>query len=103
MTRVFISDSRTDEKFARLLATDLDRLGAALAWAFESGAGNTPTVLDMLERHYRAIYDYRANMLRYISWPAGILLLGLTVGFVVYAVFSPAVALVQNLVQYLYP
>jgi WD40 repeat protein len=30
MTRVFISYSRTDEKFARRLATDLDRLGASI-------------------------------------------------------------------------
>lgn len=79
------------------------RLGTALAWAFESGAGNTPTVLDTLERHYRALYDYRANMVRYTSWPVGILLLGLSVGFIVYAFFSPAVALIDNLAYHIYP
>lgn len=80
-------------------------LGRALAWAFDGGAdtGNTPVILEMLESHYRALYLYRLNLTRYISWPAGIFLLGLMVGFVAYAVYSPAVAVINTMALNVYP
>jgi type II secretory pathway component PulF len=79
-------------------------LGTALAWAF-SGAqrGNTPAVLEMLESHYRSNYSYRVNLARFILWPCGIILLGATVGFIVYAIFSPGVAVIEQLSGTIYP
>jgi type II secretory pathway component PulF len=79
-------------------------LGAALAWAF-SGAqtANTPAVLEMLESYYRSNYSYRVNLTRFILWPCGIILLGLTVGFIVYAIFSPGVAVIGHLSELIYP
>jgi type II secretory pathway component PulF len=80
-------------------------LGAALAWAFEGGAGtgNTPAVLEMLESYYRSNYSYRVNLTRFILWPLGIIALGATVGFIVYAIFSPAVAVLKSLSGSIYP
>jgi type II secretory pathway component PulF len=80
-------------------------LGRALAWAFDGGinAGNTPAILQMLESHHRALYSYRSNMTRYILWPVGILMLGLMVGFVAYAMFSPAVAVINLMALNVYP
>ncbi len=80
-------------------------LGAALAWAFDGGVdtGNTPVVLDMLESHYRSNYSYRVNLARFILWPLGIIALGATVGFFVYAIFSPAVQVLQHLAASVYP
>jgi type IV pilus assembly protein PilC len=80
-------------------------LGAALAWAFDGGAdtGNTPAVLEMLESHYRSNYSYRVNLTRFILWPLGIIVLGATVGFIVYAVFSPTVAILSHLATEVYP
>lgn len=80
-------------------------LGRAVAWAFDVGGGaeNTPAILEMLESHYRSLYSYRANVTRYILWPVGILMLGLMVGFVAYAVFSPAVAVINAMALNVYP
>jgi type IV pilus assembly protein PilC len=80
-------------------------LGAALAWAFDGGVdtGNTPAVLDMLESHYRSNYSYRVNLARFVLWPLGIIALGVTVGFIVYAIFSPAVQVLQQLAASVYP
>jgi type II secretory pathway component PulF len=80
-------------------------LGHALAWAFEGGAGtgNTPAVLDMLQAHYRSNYSYRVNLARFILWPVGIILLGATVGFVVFAVFSCIVAVLSQNIANVYP
>ncbi len=73
-------------------------LGAALAWAFGGAqTGNTPAVLEMLESYYRSNYSYRVNLARFILWPCGIILLGLTVGFIVHAVFSPGVAVLGHM------
>ncbi|OHB68774.1 MAG: hypothetical protein A2Y77_11295 [Planctomycetes bacterium RBG_13_62_9] len=80
-------------------------LGAALAWAFDSelNAANTPAILEMLESHYRAVYNYRVNLARYILWPLGIILLGVTVGFIIYAIFSPGVAVIRLFAGSIYP
>jgi type IV pilus assembly protein PilC len=74
-------------------------LGTALAWAFEGGAntGNTPAVLEMLESYYRSNYSYRVNLARFILWPLGIIAMGVMVGFIVYAIFSPLVAVLVSL------
>jgi type II secretory pathway component PulF len=80
-------------------------LGNALAWAFDGGVetGNTPAVLEMLEAHYRSNYSYRVNLARFILWPAGIIALGATVGFVVFAIFSALVATLSQLTANVYP
>jgi len=80
-------------------------LGPGLAWAFDRDANpaNAPAVLEMLESHYRASYTYRVNLTRFILWPVGIVLLGLMVAFVVYAVFSPGVAIINQLALNVYP
>jgi type II secretory pathway component PulF len=79
-------------------------LGAALAWAFEGGADpGTPTVLEMLESYYRSNYSYRVNLTRFILWPLGIIALGATVGFIVFAIFSPLVAVLRSLSGVVYP
>jgi type II secretory pathway component PulF len=80
-------------------------LGNTLAWAFEGGAdtGNTPAVLEMLEAHYRSNYSYRVNLARFILWPVGIIMLGVAVGFVVFAVFSCVVAVLSQNIANVYP
>jgi type II secretory pathway component PulF len=77
-------------------------LGSALGWAFDSSA-ETPAVLEMLESHYRSNYSYGVNLARFILWPLGIILLGATVGFVVFAFFSPLVATISELSTTVYP
>lgn len=80
-------------------------LSNALAWAFDGGAetGNTPAVLELLESYYRSNYSYRVNLTRFILWPCGIILLGAIVGFIVYAVFSPGVMVIRQMVESVYP
>jgi len=74
-------------------------LGGSLAWAFDQKAnqGNTPTILETLESVYRSNYSYRANLFRYISWPFCVLAVASFVGFVVYALFSPLVKIINTL------
>ena len=81
------------------------KLGTSLAWAMDEGLGGTDpsTVLGMLEGFYRSNYSYRANLARFILWPCAIIVLGLTVGFVVYAIFAPGVATLEHMVDYVYP
>jgi len=80
-------------------------LSSALAWAFDRdmGADHAPAVLDMLESFYRSNYSYRVNLARFILWPCGIILLGATVGFVVFAMFSPGVAVLRSMADNVYP
>lgn len=80
-------------------------LGNALAWAFDGGVetGNTPAVLEMLEAHYRSHYSYRVNLARLILWPVGIIMLGVTVGFVIFAIYSSLVAVLMQLTANVYP
>jgi type II secretory pathway component PulF len=80
-------------------------LGHALAWAFDGGAetGSTPVVLEMLDAHYRSNYSYRVNLARFILWPVGIIMLGATVGFVVFAVFSALMATLSASISQVYP
>jgi len=72
-------------------------MGNTLAWAFDSevNRGNTPEVLEMLEEFYRSNYSYRVHLAMFILEPCTVLMLGLVVGFVVYAIFSPMVAMIH--------
>ncbi|MBN1359721.1 MAG: type II secretion system F family protein [Sedimentisphaerales bacterium] len=80
-------------------------LGTALAWAFDTSAGaaHAPAVLDMLESFYRSNYSYRVNLARFILWPCAIVGLGLTVGFVVLAIFLPGMMVLGQMASYVYP
>jgi type IV pilus assembly protein PilC len=80
-------------------------LGSALAWAFDQNVnrGNTPAVLEMLESFYRSNYSYRINLVRFILEPLVTISMGLMVGFVVYAVFSPLVATIDHLAVFITP
>jgi len=80
-------------------------LGSPLAWAFDEqvNQGNTLTVLETLESLYRSNYGYYVNLVRFIMWPLAILSMGAMVGFVVYAIFSPLVAIVQQLTDIAVP
>jgi type IV pilus assembly protein PilC len=81
------------------------KLGSALAWAFDDriNQGNTLSILETLESFYRSNYSYYVNLARFILWPCLILLLGLIVGFVVYAIFSPSIAVIRSLSGTVYP
>jgi len=80
-------------------------LGSPLAWAFDDqvNQGNTLAILEMLESFYRSNYSYYVNLARFIMWPCIILLMGATVGFVVYAIFSPLIVVIENMLELTYP
>ena len=81
------------------------KLGSPLAWAFDDqvNQGNTLAILEMLESFYRSNYSYYVNLARFIMWPCIILAMGAMVGFVVYAIFSPMIAIIGNMVELAYP
>jgi len=81
------------------------RLGRTLAWAFDDkiNYGNTLVILDYLESFYRSNYSYRVQLARVIMWPCIILIMGVMVGFVVYAIFSPSIAIIHNLAETVNP
>jgi len=72
------------------------RLGNAIAWAFEANSSGDGTlrILETLETFYRSNYSYIVNLAKYITGPCVVLAIGLTVGFVVYAFFSPIVKII---------
>ena len=67
-----------------------------IAWAFDDkvNQGNTVQILEMLEGFYRSNYNYRINIARSVLCPCVVVMLGATVGFVVYAMFLPMVAMI---------
>jgi len=72
-------------------------LGSSIAWAFDekTNQGNTPVILETMEEFYRNNYNYKANIAKSILCPCMILFLGAVVGFVVYAMFLPMVAMIE--------
>ena len=86
-------------------ATREAKLGSPLAWAFDDqvNQGNTLAILEMLESFYRSNYSYHVNLARFIMWPCIILLMGATVGFVVYAIFSPMIVVIEHMLDLAYP
>lgn len=81
------------------------KLGSPLAWAFDEkvNQGNTLTILETLESFYRTNYSYSVNLARFIMWPCLILVMGAIVGFVVYAVFSPSIVIIDHLTDIVMP
>jgi type II secretory pathway component PulF len=80
-------------------------LGSPLAWAFDEqvNQSNTLNVLETLESLYRSNYSYYANLVRFIMWPCVTLIMGAMVGFVVYAIFSPVVAIIHHTADLVVP
>ncbi|MCH8121260.1 MAG: type II secretion system F family protein [Planctomycetes bacterium] len=81
------------------------KLGSALAWAFDEqvNQGNTLSILETLESFYRSNYSYYVNLARFIMWPCVTLLMGVMVGFVVYAIFSPGIVIISSLAEQVTP
>lgn len=81
------------------------RLGSPLAWAFDEkvNQGNTPAILETLESFYRTNYSYCVNLARFIMWPCIILFTGAVVGFVIYAIFSPSILIIDSLTGQVIP
>ena len=81
------------------------RLGNTLAWAFDDrvNQGNTLAILETLESFYRSNYNYRVNLARFIMWPCVTLIMGAMVGFIVYAIFSPMVTIINHLANLVTP
>ena len=81
------------------------RLGNTLAWAFDDrvNQGNTLAILETLESFYRSNYNYRVNLARFIMWPCVTLIMGVMVGFIVYAIFSPMVTIINQMANLVTP
>ncbi|MFC1738111.1 type II secretion system F family protein [Planctomycetota bacterium] len=81
------------------------RLGGSLAWAFDEkvNQGNTLSILEMLENFFRSNYNFRVNLARFIIAPCIVIAMGLMVGFVVYAIFSPGVLIIHHLADQVIP
>ncbi|MHC4535255.1 MAG: type II secretion system F family protein [Planctomycetota bacterium] len=81
------------------------KLGSALAWAFDEQANqsNTLSILETLESFYRTNYSYYVNLARFIMWPCLTLIMGAMVGFVVYAIFSPGIMVINSLAGHVHP
>ena len=81
------------------------KLGPALAWAFDEqvNQSNTLSILETLESFYRSNYSYYVNLARFIMWPCVTLIMGVMVGFVVYAIFSPSIAVIKHLAEFVTP
>jgi type II secretory pathway component PulF len=72
-------------------------MGSAMAWAFADvhNHRNTLDILDTLETSYRWGYSRAATLARFIIGPCETICLGLMVGFIAYAMFSPIVTIIH--------
>ena len=61
--------------------------------------GNTPAILESLENFYRSHYGYVVNVARNIFWPCAVIILGVMVGFVVFAMFTPVLTMIHAAVE----
>ena len=80
-------------------------VGNTIAWALDEkvNQGNTPEILEMLEEFHRSNYSYKVHLARSVAIPLMVLGLGLTVGFVVYAIFMPMVSITNYMVNSITP
>ena len=71
-------------------------MGGAMAWAFADvhNHRNTLDILETLETSYRWGYSRAATLARFIIGPCETICLGLMVGFIAYAMFSPMIAVI---------
>ena len=80
-------------------------MGSAMAWAFAdmNNHSNTIGILESLESAYRWGYNRAAALAGFIIGPCETICLGLMVGFIVYAVFAPIVAIIYALTPTVVP
>jgi type II secretory pathway component PulF len=80
-------------------------MGSAMAWAFadKQNHGDTLDILETLESSYRWGYSRAAAMVRFIVGPCETLCLGLMVGFIAYAIFSPIIAVIYATADWVVP
>jgi type IV pilus assembly protein PilC len=80
-------------------------IGSSVAWAIDGkiNPGQAPTLLGMLEETCRSKHNYLGNLIRSILWPIVVLLMGLFVGFVIYAIFSCLVRIITIGTGYIVP
>jgi type II secretory pathway component PulF len=71
-------------------------MGGAMAWAFADvhNHRNTLDILETLETSYRWGYSRAVALTRFIIGPCETICLGLMVGFIAYAIFSPVIAVI---------
>ncbi len=69
----------------------------ALVWAFDGklNPGNTPTILETVEKTCRSNYNYRANLAKMILWPWTTIMVGAFVGFIAIGIFMPLVSIIR--------
>jgi type II secretory pathway component PulF len=81
------------------------RVGRPLAWAFDAEANpaNAPDALDLVARLCRGVNSVRRQVLAAAIAPLTTILLGLMVGFIVFAVFLPLVHIVRVACEGVYP
>jgi type II secretory pathway component PulF len=81
------------------------KLPDSLAWAFDDkvNKGNAPSILEMLEAVHRSNYGYGVNLARFILWPCVTIMLGMMVGFVAYAIYSPMILIISGLTSSVVP
>ena len=71
----------------------------SISWAFDTRINqpNTPDILEMLQKYYRSIYTYRLNIAKSIAMPISIVMLGGTIAFILFAMFTPIVTILTFL------
>ncbi|GEM_PF-371871 len=80
-------------------------MGNAMAWAFADvhNHRNTLDILETLEASYRWGYSRAASLARFIIGPLQTIFLGLMVGFIVYAMFSPIILIIYDTARSIMP
>lgn len=79
----------------------IHKLPKPIAWAYQSANDQERLgkVFELLENFYRSNYSYMVNMAKYILTPLSVIAIGLFVGFICYAIFSPIVLIIETLVD----
>jgi type IV pilus assembly protein PilC len=80
-------------------------MGSAMAWAFADVHNNRNTldILETLETSYRWGYNRAATLARFIIGPCQTICLGLMVGFIAYAMFSPIILIIYDTARSITP
>jgi type IV pilus assembly protein PilC len=86
-------------------SAQLSGMGSAMAWAFAdvNNSRNTLDILETLEDSYRWGYNRAATLARFIIGPCQTICLGLMVGFIAYAMFSPMILIIYDTARSITP
>jgi type IV pilus assembly protein PilC len=76
----------------------IHKLPKPIAWAYQSANDQERLgkVFELLENFYRSNYSYMVNMAKYILTPLSVVTIGIFVGFICYAIFSPIVLIINT-------